>query len=209
MDELMLGTVMVVSGPSGCGKSTIFRELRGLVPEMCFSVSCTTRKPRPGELDGEHYYFLERGDFERRIAANEFIEYAEVFGNFYGTLYSEVEHRVREGRIVFLDIDVQGAMQIKKRAGEDVFLRDCLEMIFVSPPDRKVLEARLRGRGTETEDVIQRRLAESDREIACWKEYDYLVVNGELSKAVDEFHAIIRSFSCSTRRRGGIDFYYE
>jgi len=204
-----LGTVMVVSGPSGSGKSSICREVRKVVPELCFSVSCTTRKPRPGETDCVDYFFLEKEDFECRIAAGEFLEYAQVFDNYYGTLYSEVAERVKDGKIVFLDIDVQGAMQIKERAKADKFLARCLEMVFVSPPSFKVLEARLRGRGTETEEVIQKRLAEAGKEMGYWSKYSYLIVNDDLERAAEEMHALIRSFGCATRRMKDISYFYE
>lgn len=202
------GTLLVVSGPSGSGKSTLCGELRKRLPELYFSVSCTTRNPRPGEAHGVHYHYISKEEFECRIAAGEFIEYARVFDNYYGTLYSEVAERIKNGQDVFLDIDVQGAMQIRERASSDELLKRCAEFIFIAPPSYDVLEHRLRKRGTESEEVIKKRLAESSTEMEYWDKYDYLILNDKLKEAADEFFNLVSSFKNSTRRIPDIGFYY-
>jgi len=207
--ECRLGTIMVVSGPSGAGKSTLCKKLRERVTDLEFSVSCTTRSPRPGEIDGVHYYFLDKTDFEARIARREFIEYARVFDNYYGTLYSEVADRVRTGSDVFLDIDVQGAMQIRERAANDELLKQCTEFVFISPPSYTELERRLRGRGTETEEAIRKRLAESSREMAQWSKYDYLIVNDDCDAAAEELYCVLQSFRVSRKRITATEFYHD
>ncbi len=201
-----LGTIMVVSGPSGAGKSTICKKLREMVPELRFSVSCTTRNPRPGEEHGVDYYFLTREEFETRIARNEFIEYARVFDNYYGTLYSEVADRVNAGEDVFLDIDVQGAMQIKQRAAEDELLRKCAEFVFIAPPSYEELEKRLRGRGTETEDVVIKRLGQAASEMANWPKYDYLIINECSDAGARRMYEIMQAFHCSCKRIRKLEF---
>ena len=135
-----LGSAIIVSGPSGVGKSTVCGKVREAMPELKFSISCTTRPPRTGEVDGVHYYFISKDEFEKRIANNEFIEYARVFDNIYGTLASEVIDRVKAGETVFLDIDVQGALQIQAAAGKDELLSRVCEFIMLVPPSLEVLE---------------------------------------------------------------------
>ena len=204
--EKQLGTVLVVSGPSGAGKSTICHKLREMLPELRFSVSCTTRQPRPGETDGVDYYFIAREDFEARIARNEFIEHARVFDNYYGTLYSEVADRVKAGEDVFLDIDVQGAMQIRERAKTDELLQRCAEFVFIAPPSYAELERRLRGRGTETEDVIRKRLGQAAKEMTFWQKYDYLIINECSDHAAQILYNIIQAFRVSCKRIQKLDF---
>lgn len=194
------GIALVVSGPSGSGKSSICKRVLPAREGLCFSVSCTTRSPRPGEVDGRDYYFLSREDFLRKVEANEFIEHAEVHGNLYGTLKSEVVRRVSEGLDVILDIDVQGALQFRALEREDKVLSLCAEYVFVAPPSYAELERRLRGRGTEAEEVVQRRLANSKRELEAWREYDYLIVNDKLDDAVVETLKLIDAFRASTAR---------
>ncbi len=194
------GTMLVVSGPSGVGKSTICSAVREQFPNLYFSVSCTTRAPRPGEIDGEHYYFISKTEFEQKIADREFIEYADVFGNYYGTLRCEVLTRLEQGNDVFLDIDIQGAMQIKEYTKHDELLKRCYEAVFIIPPDRAELENRLRGRDTEDEAAVQRRLAKSEHELSFWQEYDYIIVNDTVEDAVERMKAIIHATHCSTGR---------
>lgn len=201
-----LGTIMIISGPSGAGKSTLLSKLRERIPELCFSVSCTTRKPRPGEEHGVHYYFLSKEEFETRIAANEFIEHARVFDNYYGTLYSEVADRVKAGQDVFLDIDVQGAMLIKKRAMNDDLLKKCVEFVFIAPPSYAELESRLRGRGTETEEVIQKRLGEASKEMAFWPEYDYLLINECSVSGAEDLQHMLQGFRSRCQRILKLEF---
>lgn len=194
------GTALVVSGPSGVGKSTVCSLVKQKFPALHFSVSCTTRLPRPSEVDGEHYYFISKAVFEQRIADGEFIEYAEVFGNYYGTLHREVVKHISQGRDVFLDIDIQGAMQIREHTGNDDLLKRCCEFIFIIPPDRAALEKRLRERNTEHEAAIQQRLAKSAYELSFWRKYDYIIVNETVEDTVERMGNIITTAHCSTRR---------
>ena len=194
-----LGAILVVSGPSGAGKSTICKELLKN-KNLHFSISCTTRKPRPGEINGKDYFFITVDEFEKRIENNEFIEYADVHGNYYGTLKKEVIQLVEKGCNVLLDVDVQGAMKIKKTALNDEFLKKCTEYIFIAPPSFNELEKRLRGRGTELEDVVLKRLTNAKKELELCMEYDYLVVNKVAENAVDEMNSILVSLNKKTKR---------
>lgn len=193
-----LGTIIVLSGPSGVGKSTLVGRVRQAMPELEFSISCTTRKPRPGEQHGVHYYFLEPEEFERRIAAGEFVEHAQVFANRYGTLKCEVLDRIRRGSSVVLDIDVQGAMQIRAAAANDPELARATVFVFIGPPSVAVLERRLRGRASDSEEQIRLRLEGARRELACWNKYDYLVINDDLDVATEEMTELFRSFALRT-----------
>ena len=195
------GIVLVLSGPSGVGKTTVYRQLMAQCPEIRFSVSCTTRAPRAGEVDGQDYHFLGRDDFLRRAERAEFLEHAEVHGNLYGTLRAEVEDEVKAGRDVLLDIDIQGARLVRKSAAGTP-VADALVFVFVGPPSLPVIEQRLRGRGSDAEEVIQRRLDNAKSELGAWCEYDYLVVNDRLEDAVAELAAVRTAARCSTSRRG-------
>ena len=194
-----LGVVLVVSGPSGAGKSTICKKvIRD--NNLYFSISCTTRKPRTGEVHGIDYYFISEGEFKEKIKRNEFIEYADVHGNYYGTLRSEVVEAAVSGKNVLLDIDVQGALRIKKTAVNDDLLKKCVEYIFIAPPNFNELEKRLRGRGTETEEVIQKRLNNAKQELTYCLEYEYLVINEEVEDAVKEMNSILVALTKKTLR---------
>ena len=195
-----LGVILIVSGPSGTGKSTVCSRVRASMPELKFSVSCTTRAPRTGEQHGVDYYFLSVEEFKSRINNNEFIEYAEVFNNYYGTLKSEVIDRVKNGEDVFLDIDIQGAMQIRQCSQQDPLLGKCCEFIFVAPPSLEELERRLRNRASDSEEQILRRLGKSTLEISYWKSYDYLVINDVLDTTVEEMQSLIRMTRKATKR---------
>ncbi len=195
-----LGMVIVVSGASGTGKSTICAQVRKDMPELGFSVSCTTRAPRPGEKDSVDYYYISKEEFEKRVAAGEFIEYAEVFSNYYGTLRSEVIEQVEAGKDVFLDIDIQGALQIQRAAENDPVLKKCCEFIFIIPPSMAVLEKRLRGRLSDSEEQISQRLEKAGHEISFCRKYDYLIVNDELNHAVNEMENLIRALRLNTKR---------
>jgi guanylate kinase len=195
-----LGMVIVVSGASGTGKSTICGQVRKDMPELGFSVSCTTRSPRDGEKDGVDYYYISKDVFLKRVGNGEFIEYAEVFDNFYGTLRSEVIDQVESGKDVFLDIDIQGALQIQQTALNDPLLKNCCEFIFIVPPSIAELEKRLRGRGTDPEEQIVKRLAKAKHEISFWRSYDYLIINDRLEDAVNEMENLIRSLRLNTKR---------
>jgi guanylate kinase len=201
-----LGIALVVSGPSGTGKSTICSVITERNQNLNFSVSCTTRKPRPLEKEGEDYYFLSREEFESKIEQNMFIEYAEVHGNFYGTLCSEIIDRVEKGQDVLLDIDVQGAMQIKEFSKKNSTLAAATEYIFIAPPDLTILEKRLRARGTEEDSVIQIRLNNAIEELAKWQKYDYLIINDHLNDAVSEFQILYEVLHLKTNKVKNISF---
>ena len=188
-----LGSAIIVSGPSGVGKSTVCGRVREAMKDLKFSISCTTRQPRTGEVDGVHYYFISKDEFEKRIANNEFIEYARVFDNIYGTLASEVIERVRAGETVFLDIDVQGALQIQAAAEKDELLKKVCEFIMLAPPSLEVLENRLRSRATDSEEQIEMRLAKAKHELSFYPKYNYVVINDDLETAAEDVKSIIRS----------------
>lgn len=200
MSNQRLGCAIIVSGPSGVGKSTVCGKVRENMPELKFSISCTTRKPRTGETDGVHYYFISRDEFEKRIAAGDFIEYARVFDNIYGTLASEVIDRVSRGEDVFLDIDVQGALQIREAAEKNELLKKVCEFVLLAPPSFEVLENRLRSRATDSAEQIEMRLAKARHELSFYRHYDYVVVNDELEKAVSDLEAVIAAARVRTAR---------
>ncbi|MEM8711149.1 MAG: guanylate kinase [Planctomycetota bacterium] len=174
--------MLLISGPSGCGKSTICKRLL-LDPQVVFSVSATTRAPRPGEVDGQHYHFLSKDDFKARIAEGAFIEHAEVHGNMYGTLKAPMEEAIAAGKIYLVEIDVQGALQLKALEVDGIY-------VFIAPPDFDVLRARLSGRGTETPEVLERRLKKAEDEYRERERYDHIVVNDDLERAVEEIRSI-------------------
>jgi guanylate kinase len=186
----MSGILFIISAPSGSGKSTLVNELRKFVPNLEFSVSYTTRPPRGSEQDGQEYHFISREEFEGMIMRDEFLEYAEVFGNYYGTAKTVLEEAKQRGNDLLLDIDVQGERQVKKRMPEAV-------SIFVLPPSRKELESRLRKRSMSdnihSEDVISRRLDAARREIENYPNYDYILVNDHLDKSRDQLEAIVEA----------------
>ena len=195
------GMILILSGPSGSGKSSIYKLAIGDLGAIEFSVSCTTRAPRPGEVDGRDYHFISRGEFDRLVAEDAFAEHAEVHGNCYGTLKSELLGRVQRGIDVLLDIDVQGAAQLRALcSGSAEFCQAC-EFIFIMPPSFEELERRLRARGTETEESILRRLANAKGEMAHADEYDHIIVNDDLSRAVKEFTGLILGLRSHPKRR--------
>ncbi len=179
-------TVFIISAPSGSGKSTLVSELRRRIPSLDFSVSYTTRPPRGQERNGEDYFFIEREEFEARIAADEFLEWAEVFGNYYGTHRSELDRAAAEDRDLVLDIDVQGARQLKGKIPAAV-------SIFILAPSRQELEQRLRARSQDSEPVIERRLREAAEEIRNYSQYDYVLVNREVETSVDTLVSIVKA----------------
>lgn len=185
------GIALILSGASGTGKSTVCAKVRMRRPELYFSISCTTRAPRPGEKDGVDYYFITPEIFEQRLAAGEFIETANVYGYFYGTLKTEVTDRVRCGQDVILDIDIQGAAQIRQLTASDAVLSSWLSSVFIGPPSFSELERRLRNRGTETEEVILRRLATAKKELTAWASYDYVLVNEDSDQTAEAILNII------------------
>lgn len=177
------GVLFVVSGPSGVGKSTLVGRVLGGVPGLGFSVSATTRAPRPGEIDGVHYHFIDATSFEARVSGGEFLEHATVYGRHYGTLRAPTVDALAAGRSLLLDIDVQGFRQVRATWPGSV-------SIFILPPDLPTLEARLRARSTDAEEVIRRRMRDADEQIAGCGEYDYVVVNGDLESATAVMRAI-------------------
>ena len=179
------GGLYVVSGPSGTGKGTLLAGVLAAVPDAWVSVSATTRAPRPGEQEGVSYYFLDREDFEELIESDGLLEWADVYGNLYGTPRSEVARRVSEGTQVFLEIDVQGGLQVRSHMPEAV-------LIFIAPPSMDELERRLVGRQTECADDIARRLEAARGEIEAASCYDYIVVNDDLGRATAEVLEIVR-----------------
>lgn len=187
------GTLFVVSAPSGAGKTTLCRETRLRVPELAYSVSTTTRPPRPGEQDGVDFWFVSPEEFDRLRRQGEFAEWAEVHGNLYGTRASTLEAALSRGQDVLLDIDTQGAAQLRRRYPEAV-------LVFIVAPSLRELEQRLRERASDAEAEIARRLARARQEIALWRTYDYLVVNRDVKEAVDQLTAIIIAERARTSR---------
>jgi guanylate kinase len=190
------GILFVVSAPSGAGKSTILNALRPTA-DFRYSISCTTRPPRPGEIDGEDYYFIPREEFEARIAANDFLEYATVHGNYYGTRRDNVLEYLEKGIDVLLDIDVQGARQIRD---DSKVIRESLADIFIMPPSMEELHHRLVKRGTETPEQIEVRLKNAFEEIECWKDYRYTIISGSIEEDIQKFRAIMRAERYLSRR---------
>ena len=180
------GTLFVVAAPSGAGKSSLVNALLEREPAISLSVSHTTRPPRVGETYGRHYYFVERAEFEREIAEGIFLEHAEVHGNLYGTARANVQALLAQGRDVLLEIDWLGAEQVRRSQS------DCVS-VFILPPSRAELERRLRGRASDSEDVIERRLHNSRGEIAHACEFDYILVNDVFAEALDDLQAIVRA----------------
>jgi len=178
--------VYIISAPSGSGKSTLVNELLKSVSGLEFSISYTTRAPRGSESDGRQYYFVSRAEFETMIRENQFLEYAEVFGNYYGTARRFLLDAEQKGRDLLLDIDVQGAAQIQQKIPDAT-------SIFILPPDRKTLEERLRKRGEDREDVIQRRLITAAEEIENYERYNYILVNDRLEDSIEILQRIVRA----------------
>ena len=181
-----MSIVFIISAPSGSGKSTLVSGLLKEMHELLFSISYTTRAPRGQERPGENYYYTNREDFEHRIQQDEFLEYAEVFGNYYGTHRSNLDRAQAEGRDLVLDIDVQGARQLRGRIPEAV-------SIFILAPSREILEQRLRDRSEDPEAVIARRLREAAEEIRNYSDYDYIVVNHEVASSVGNLVSIVKA----------------
>lgn len=178
--------VFIISAPSGSGKSTLVKRLMVEVPQLRFSISYTTRKPRGKEIHGENYYFVSRDEFERRRDRGEFLEWASVFENYYGTHNSELDFAARQSADLVLDIDVQGARQLKGKIPEAV-------SVFILAPSREILEQRLRARGEDSEDVVQRRLAEAAEEIRNYDQYDYVLVNRDVDESAATLASIVRA----------------
>lgn len=184
--------LIILSGPSGSGKGTLLNEVRKKM-DLAYSVSATTRAPREGEIDGVNYHFLTKQEFEKCIENNELLEYARYCDNYYGTLKSEVENNLKNGKDVILEIEVVGAMNAKKAFSDAL-------MIFILPPSMEILEHRLRKRNTEDESTVAKRIFEAKREIECAKFYDYKIINDDLDEAVEEFINIINKEKTTSER---------
>lgn len=189
------GTLFVISGPSGTGKGTLVKALleKGASQKLQLSVSATTRQPRTGEVNGVSYWFVERGEFQRMIDEDELLEWAEVYGNYYGTPFRMVEQQLQDGKNVILEIDIQGAMQVRAKFPHAVF-------IFIAPPSVQELANRIHKRGTDSLDVIKRRLGSAKRELTMAHNYDYIVVNDVVSAATDKLICIVRAERCRSFR---------
>ena len=192
------GLLFIISGPAGSGKGTIVKRVRELA-ESDFSVSATTRAPRPGETEGVHYFFTDKEEFKRKIAAGEMLEHAEYVGNYYGTPKKPVDDALSAGKNIILDIDVQGALQVKTKMPEAV-------MIFVLPPDFETLMRRIRGRGTESEEIIAKRMEKARFELQCFDRYDYAVVNRDngVEEAAGDVLSILKAETLKTFRNTDI-----
>lgn len=180
-----MAKVIVITGPSGVGKGTLIRGLRERLPQLELSVSATTREPRPGERDGADYHFIDPDDFARRVDNGEFVEHATYSGSCYGTLRSELEQRLARGVPVVLEIEVQGARQVRKAMPEAL-------AVFIAPPSREALRARLTGRGTDPTDEVERRLQTAQHELQAQPEFAHVVVNDRLAQATTQLEQIVR-----------------
>ena len=198
------GLILVISGPAGSGKSTVTKFIKEN-PDYVFSISRTTRYTRPGEVDGVDYYFISKDEFKQKLAEDDFLEHAEYCGEFYGTPKSLVYEQIEKGKNVILEIEVAGAMQVKEKCPDAV-------LIMLLPPSFKVQEERLRGRGTETEEKILKRLEQTRRELPLVHEYDYIVFNedGKSKDAADDIFSIVRSEKLASSRKENIEkLYFE
>lgn len=190
------GILLVVSGPSGAGKGTICNAIREKFPDLQYSVSMTTRDPRKGEVEGESYFFRTNEQFEKLIEEDAFLEYAKVYDHYYGTPKKRALDMISDGKSVLLEIDIQGAMQVKKRYPKGVF-------IYIVPPSLEILSDRLYGRGTDSEETIQKRLAQITNELAMAHQYDYIIVNDKLEDAVRKTSSILEAERCKLCRNEG------
>jgi len=199
-NDAKLGLLIVLSAPSGAGKTTLGDNLLGKRKDIVRAVTCTTRKPRPGEQHGVHYFFFSLEEFGLKVDAGEFLEHANVFGNRYGTLKSEVLTKLRAGQDVLLTIDVQGAATVRKLAKSDAELDKALVTVFLTPPSRNELVTRLNGRGTEKPEELARRMKEADDELSAWPQFDYLLLSETREKDVAALEEIITAERRRTKR---------
>ena len=202
MTDQPTGLIIVVSAPSGGGKSSLCQRLLNWSPKLVYSVSCTTRAPRGGEQHGHDYFFLSQEEFEQRIHAGDFLEYARYNGHYYGTPRSFLEEQLAAGKDVLLDIEVQGAGQVIHRVrGGGFAYPDALVTMFLMPPSPELLETRLRRRGTDSDETIRKRLALAQQEIAHWHDYDYVIVSGHLDDDFEQGKSIIIAEKRRTARQ--------
>ena len=187
------GLLIVVSGPSGTGKGTVCSELLTQAQDLAYSISATTRQPRAGEVEGKNYYFMDKADFEQKIAEGGFLEYANVYGNYYGTPLAKIEERLAAGEDILLEIDTQGALNVMKKCPDGLF-------IFLVPPSLAELERRIRGRGSETAESLAKRMGSAKKEIEDGKKYGYVVVNDTVKKAVSRIMAIRTAEHCRVEK---------
>ena len=183
----------MVSGPSGTGKGTVCSELLTQAQDLAYSISATTRQPRAGEVDGKNYYFMDKADFEQKIAEGGFLEYANVYGNYYGTPLAKIEERLAAGEDILLEIDTQGALNVMKKCPDGLF-------IFLVPPSLAELERRIRGRGSETAESLAKRMGSAKKEIEDGRKYGYVVVNDTVKKAVSRIMAIRTAEHCRVEK---------
>ncbi|MFY8160066.1 MAG: guanylate kinase [Candidatus Kapaibacteriota bacterium] len=178
--------LLVLSSPSGGGKTTLAKHLMQVFPQLKFSVSCTTRAKRPDEIEEMHYYFISEEEFKEKIANNEFAEYEEIFGNFYGTLKNEIQRHIDDGNSVLFDVDVKGAISLKNAYPDSSYL------VFITPPNIEILNERLKNRGTETEEQRLKRLARAETELNFKEQFDYVLINDDLETAINEIEKVAK-----------------
>jgi len=205
-DKKSAPLLILISAPSGGGKTTLCNLLLEARPGMTRAVTCTTRDPRPGEKNGVDYYFLDAENFLKRLQAGNFLEHATVYGHSYGLLRQELLGKLRAGRDVLLNVDVQGAATLKERALEDPELRRALVSVFLIPPSLKILEDRLKNRGADAPAVIQKRLAVARQEIAQWKNFDYLIISASKQEDLRQMLAIVEAEKMRTARSDPVHF---
>lgn len=189
----MKGRIFVISGPSGAGKSTLIKGLRERVTDIGYSVSHTTREPRVGEKDGKEYFFVKKGKFGEMINNNAFVEWAQIYDDYYGTSYGSLTDKLKAGQDIILDIDIQGAKNIKEKITDSL-------LIFILPPSREILEQRLRERATDSEEALTKRIALASKELSNCRWYDYLIINDDLDKATKALESVILADRCLNRR---------
>lgn len=192
------GIMLVLSSPSGAGKTTLSRMLLEVDPGIDMSVSVTTRRPRPGEVNGKHYFFIDEAEFARQRDANELLEWARVFDHYYATPRRPVEAALAQGRDVLFDIDWQGTQQLHEKARQD------LVRVFILPPSAKALEERLQKRGQDSDDVVAGRMAKAANEISHWAEYDYVIINYDLADSLQAVQSVLRAERLKRERRVGL-----
>jgi guanylate kinase len=198
--------LVLISAPSGGGKTTLCQQLLAARPQMTRAVTCTTRPPRQGERDGVDYYFLDAGSFLKRLQAGNFLEHATVYGNSYGILKAEVLGKLRQGKDVLLNVDVQGAATIRAKAQEDEELQRALVSVFLTPPSVNIVEERLRKRGTDSPAVIQKRLSVARQEIAQWRHFDYLLLSSSIREDLRRMLAVVEAEKMRSRRSQAPEF---